>query len=288
MIADPPRAASWPSPGRPTRAKAKVDFNDQVAAIFASRCNACHNADKAKGGLALETYAATIQGGGSGKVVEAGRPRREPPLGRRHARRRTQDAAQRAQDPRRRTGPPQALDRRRVPWRPRAAWRASRRSRSSNSSSTPRPWASPSARRRCPTTSRPSPPSSPPGPTPSSPWRPAPGPPWWRWPGTSRCSCITPRRTAWSASCPSPRARSTSSSSAGTGRSSWPAAAGGGSRAWRWSSTSGRASGRSRSARSSTRCSPPTSAPTTARWPSAGRARSSGSTAPPTASSSSR
>jgi WD40 repeat protein len=53
-------------------AKPKVNFNDNVSAIFQSRCNSCHNADKAKGGLALETYGAAMQGGGSGKVVEPG------------------------------------------------------------------------------------------------------------------------------------------------------------------------------------------------------------------------
>ena len=63
----------------------------------------------------------------------------------------------------------------------------------------------------------------------------------------------------------------------------WPAAGAAASRAWRWSSTSRPASGSSRSARSTTPSSPPTSAPTTAWSPSAGRARSSGSTTRPTA-----
>ena len=54
------------------KAKPKVNFQDNVLAIFQARCNSCHNADKAKGGLALETYASAIQGGGSGKVVEPG------------------------------------------------------------------------------------------------------------------------------------------------------------------------------------------------------------------------
>ena len=55
-----------------SKAKPKVNFQDNVAAIFQSRCNSCHNADKAKGGLALETFGAAIQGGGSGKVIEPG------------------------------------------------------------------------------------------------------------------------------------------------------------------------------------------------------------------------
>src|SRR5947209_19005829 len=58
----------------PPRAKPKVNFQDHVSAIFQARCNGCHNADKAKGGLTLETYTTTMQGGGSGKVVEPGDP----------------------------------------------------------------------------------------------------------------------------------------------------------------------------------------------------------------------
>ncbi|WP_435007058.1 c-type cytochrome domain-containing protein [Tundrisphaera lichenicola] len=55
-------------------AKPKVNFVDNVAPIFQARCNSCHNADKAKGGLTLETFASTMQGGGSGEIVEAGNP----------------------------------------------------------------------------------------------------------------------------------------------------------------------------------------------------------------------
>lgn len=53
-------------------AKAKVTFQDQVSAVFKNRCNSCHNADKQKGGLNLETFGGAMQGGGSGKVVEPG------------------------------------------------------------------------------------------------------------------------------------------------------------------------------------------------------------------------
>jgi Planctomycete cytochrome C/WD domain, G-beta repeat len=55
-------------------AKPKVTFADHVAPIFKSRCNSCHNGDKQKGGLNLETFSAAMQGGGSGKVVEPGDP----------------------------------------------------------------------------------------------------------------------------------------------------------------------------------------------------------------------
>lgn len=53
---------------------AKVTFADQVSPIFRNRCGSCHNPDKAKGGLNLETFSAAMQGGGSGKVIEPGDP----------------------------------------------------------------------------------------------------------------------------------------------------------------------------------------------------------------------
>src|SRR5207302_5850627 len=52
-------------------AKKKVTYQD-VSAIFQARCNSCHNGDKQKGGLNLETFGAATQGGASGKVIEAG------------------------------------------------------------------------------------------------------------------------------------------------------------------------------------------------------------------------
>ena len=55
-------------------AKPKVTFTDHVAPIFRSRCGACHNGDKQKGGLNLESFGGTMQGGGSGKVVEPNDP----------------------------------------------------------------------------------------------------------------------------------------------------------------------------------------------------------------------
>lgn len=54
--------------------KPKVNYKDQVAGIFQSKCNACHNNDKKKGGLALDSYSGVMQGGGSGAVIEPGDP----------------------------------------------------------------------------------------------------------------------------------------------------------------------------------------------------------------------
>ena len=53
------------------KAKPKVTF-ETVSAIFQAKCNSCHNADKAKGGLNLATYSTAMAGGASGAVVEAG------------------------------------------------------------------------------------------------------------------------------------------------------------------------------------------------------------------------
>jgi hypothetical protein len=52
--------------------KAKVTYQDHVSAVFRSRCGSCHNPDKQKGGLNLDNYGATMQGGGSGKIIEPG------------------------------------------------------------------------------------------------------------------------------------------------------------------------------------------------------------------------
>jgi hypothetical protein len=52
----------------------KISYQEHVRPIFNSSCLSCHNPDKSKGGLDLTTYAATMKGGSSGKIVEAGDP----------------------------------------------------------------------------------------------------------------------------------------------------------------------------------------------------------------------
>ena len=49
-----------------------VSYENEIKPIFREHCMGCHNADKRKGGLSLETYAATIEGGSSGEVVYEG------------------------------------------------------------------------------------------------------------------------------------------------------------------------------------------------------------------------
>ncbi len=47
----------------------KVTFEDDVKPIFRQHCASCHNQGDKKGGLALDTYTALIEGGGSGEIV---------------------------------------------------------------------------------------------------------------------------------------------------------------------------------------------------------------------------
>ncbi len=81
--------------------KEKITYQDNVVAVFRNRCGSCHNPDKQKGGLNLDNYGAAMQGGGSGKVVEPGDAEQHALPGD-FAPRRAQDAAEVAQDPRRR------------------------------------------------------------------------------------------------------------------------------------------------------------------------------------------
>ncbi|MGE5193133.1 MAG: c-type cytochrome domain-containing protein [Deltaproteobacteria bacterium] len=50
----------------------KVTFTDHMLPILRAKCGTCHSAGQAKGGLVLESFSATMQGGASGAVVEAG------------------------------------------------------------------------------------------------------------------------------------------------------------------------------------------------------------------------
>ncbi len=53
-------------------ADSAVSYESEIKPIFREHCMGCHNADKRKGGLALDSYAATIEGGSSGEVVYEG------------------------------------------------------------------------------------------------------------------------------------------------------------------------------------------------------------------------
>ncbi|MGC4002304.1 MAG: hypothetical protein QM811_03825 [Pirellulales bacterium] len=54
--------------------KPKITYDDHVKPILRDHCLTCHNANDAKGGLTLDSYAKTMAGGGSGEVVLPGDP----------------------------------------------------------------------------------------------------------------------------------------------------------------------------------------------------------------------
>ncbi|QDS92790.1 WD domain, G-beta repeat [Roseimaritima multifibrata] len=54
------------------KAAAKITYEDHIKPIFREKCLTCHNQGDAKGGLALDTYAGTMEGGGSGEIVYDG------------------------------------------------------------------------------------------------------------------------------------------------------------------------------------------------------------------------
>lgn len=49
----------------------KITYDDHIRPIFRQYCLVCHRGDGKKGDLALDTYAATMEGGASGEVVYA-------------------------------------------------------------------------------------------------------------------------------------------------------------------------------------------------------------------------
>ncbi len=53
---------------------AGINFTDHVLPIFRQHCLTCHNANDAEAGLAIDSYGALMEGGGSGDAVSAGDP----------------------------------------------------------------------------------------------------------------------------------------------------------------------------------------------------------------------
>jgi uncharacterized membrane protein len=75
-----PAAAVAPTPppaSPPGGAKSgdnRLVFQDLLMPIFEAKCNNCHNEDKSKGGLRMDTYALLLQGGDGGAGLVAGKP----------------------------------------------------------------------------------------------------------------------------------------------------------------------------------------------------------------------
>ncbi len=55
-----------------TGAAAKITYDEHVRAIFREHCFSCHNQDKKKGDLALDSFSSTMKGASSGEVIAAG------------------------------------------------------------------------------------------------------------------------------------------------------------------------------------------------------------------------
>ena len=53
---------------------AKITYVDHIEPLFRSKCFRCHNQDRKKGDLAVDTFAALMEGGSSGAVVQLGDP----------------------------------------------------------------------------------------------------------------------------------------------------------------------------------------------------------------------
>ena len=65
---------AWLCVGPLGQAQEKITYQDHIHPLFENACNSCHNADKAKGGLDLSSYANTLKGGSSGGSAESGNP----------------------------------------------------------------------------------------------------------------------------------------------------------------------------------------------------------------------
>lgn len=74
--APPPAQAMAPKTGDEVMAMAPktVGYDDAILPILEGRCIRCHNIDKQRGGLNMESFASLMDGGSSGMVVQPGQP----------------------------------------------------------------------------------------------------------------------------------------------------------------------------------------------------------------------
>jgi Protein of unknown function (DUF1549)/Protein of unknown function (DUF1553)/Planctomycete cytochrome C len=68
-----PGAAVAPLPAADGQQPPLVDFASEIRPLIEENCLECHNQDKRKGGLALQTYDDILEGGRSGPIVRPGR-----------------------------------------------------------------------------------------------------------------------------------------------------------------------------------------------------------------------
>lgn len=73
----PPPAAPEPmakTPAAAAESTEKLVFRDLILPIFEAKCNKCHNEDKSKGDLRLDTYEMAMKGGENGSNFVPGKP----------------------------------------------------------------------------------------------------------------------------------------------------------------------------------------------------------------------
>lgn len=75
-MAQMPAPAAAPEKAMQAAAPKEVilNYKDNIFPIFEEKCLGCHNPDKARGGLAIDSYSAMMEGGSSGQVVSPGDP----------------------------------------------------------------------------------------------------------------------------------------------------------------------------------------------------------------------
>ena len=68
-----PSAKEGEAPALPPPANVTVDFERDVAPIFATKCEACHGSSQQMSGLRLDNRAAALKGGYTGAAIELGK-----------------------------------------------------------------------------------------------------------------------------------------------------------------------------------------------------------------------
>lgn len=62
------------TPAAAAESTEKLVFRDLILPIFEAKCNKCHNEDKSKGDLRLDTYEMAMKGGENGSNFVPGKP----------------------------------------------------------------------------------------------------------------------------------------------------------------------------------------------------------------------
>jgi mono/diheme cytochrome c family protein len=69
-----PAPATVPAPAAAAGGTDKLVFQHVILPIFEAKCNKCHNEDKSKGDLRMDTYEMAMKGGENGNNFLAGKP----------------------------------------------------------------------------------------------------------------------------------------------------------------------------------------------------------------------